>query len=252
MRRFVPNPPAAISCLSAMFVAVLCAAAPAVAAERPRPNILFAIADDWSYGHAGAYGCGWVETPAFDGLARQGILFTRAYTPNAKCAPSRASLLTGRNSWQLKDACNHVCNFPPEFKSFMEALGENGYVVGFTGKGWGPGIANDADGKPRQITGRGFQSRKTQPPAKAISANDYAANFQDFLDAAADDRPWCFWYGTTEPHRGYEYGAGAAKAGKRTSQIEHVPAFWPDTEQVRNDMLDYAFEVEHFVGTWDE
>ena len=72
-----------------------------------RPNILFAIADDWSYGHAGAYGCKWVSTPAFDRIAREGILFNRAYTPNAKCAPSRAIILTGRNSWQLEEAANH-------------------------------------------------------------------------------------------------------------------------------------------------
>ena len=53
-----------------------------------KPNILFAIADDWSFGHASAYGCTWIKTPAFDRLAREGILFNRAYTPNAKCAPS--------------------------------------------------------------------------------------------------------------------------------------------------------------------
>ena len=64
-----------------------------------RPNIFFAIADDWGFGHASAYGCKWVNTPAFDRVAMEGILFTRAYTPNAKCAPSRAIILTGRYSW---------------------------------------------------------------------------------------------------------------------------------------------------------
>jgi arylsulfatase A-like enzyme len=73
-----------------------------------RPNILFAIADDWSYGHAGAYGGKFVRTPAFDRVAREGVLFTRAFTPNAKCAPSRAIILTGRNSWQLEEAANHI------------------------------------------------------------------------------------------------------------------------------------------------
>ena len=48
-----------------------------------RPNILFAIADDWSFGHAGAYDCSWVETPNFDRLAREGILFLRAI--HAEC-----------------------------------------------------------------------------------------------------------------------------------------------------------------------
>ena len=214
--------------------------------NRGRPNILFAIADDWSFGHAGAYGCGWVKTPSFDRIAREGILFTRAYTPNAKCAPSRACLLTGRNSWQLKDACNHICYFPPEFKTYCEALSDNGYFVGYTGKGWGPGIANDANGQRRLMTGRPFGKRKAKPPARAISANDYAGNFEDFLAAAPKDKPWCFWYGTTEPHRGYEYGVGVAKAGKKLSDIDRVPGFWPDNETVRNDMLDYAFEVEHF------
>ena len=83
-----------------------------------RPNILLAIADDWSFGHAGAYGSTWVRTPAFDRVAREGLLFTHAYTPNAKCAPSRAILLTGRHSWQLEEAANHVPFFPRKFKTW--------------------------------------------------------------------------------------------------------------------------------------
>ena len=75
-----------------------------------RPNILFAIADDASFPHMGAYGCTWVKTPAFDRVAREGLLFNNAYTPNAKCAPSRACVLTGRNSWQLREAANHWCH----------------------------------------------------------------------------------------------------------------------------------------------
>ena len=61
-----------------------------VCAADNRPNILLAVADDASYPHMGAYGCSWVRTPAFDRVAREGLLFTRAYTPTAKCAPSRA------------------------------------------------------------------------------------------------------------------------------------------------------------------
>ena len=132
---------------------------PARAAASPTPaslNILFAIADDWGYGHAGAYGCKWVKTPAFDRVADQGILFSHAYTPNAKCAPSRACILTGRNSWQLKAAANHVPYFPPEFKTFCEALDEQGWFVGHTAKGWAPGIATNTAGKPRQMTGKAF------------------------------------------------------------------------------------------------
>ena len=79
------------------------------------PNILICIADD--AGHMGKK-YSWVNTPAFDRVAEEGISFSKAYTPNAKCAPSRASLLTARNSWQLKEAANHWNNFDAEFKTF--------------------------------------------------------------------------------------------------------------------------------------
>jgi N-sulfoglucosamine sulfohydrolase len=210
-----------------------------------RPNILFAIADDWSFGHAGAYGCGWVETPNFDRVAKEGILFTRAYTPNAKCAPSRAIILTGRYSWQLEEAGNHMAIFPPKFGSFMERLEADGYSTGFTGKGWAPGVANDVKGKPRRITGRVFQGKSAKPPATGISRNDYAANFGDFLKSSSEGKPWAFWLGTTEPHRGYEFGSGV-RLGKKLGDVDRVPGYWPDNETIRNDMLDYAIEVEHF------
>ncbi len=210
------------------------------------PNILFAIADDASHPYLSAYGTEWVNTPAFDRVAREGVLFNRAYTPNAKCAPSRAAILTGRNSWQLEQAGNHMAFFPAKFKSFMEALQENGYRAGKTHKGWGPGLALDADGQPRDIAGKAYDDRKLTPPADGISTTDYSANFIDFLDANTDGKPWAFWYGSVEPHRRYEYGAGVAKANKRLDQIKEVPSFWPDNEVVRNDMLDYAYEVEYF------
>jgi N-sulfoglucosamine sulfohydrolase len=217
---------------------------PAIAAQRP--NILFCIADDASYPHMSAYGCDWVKSPGFDRVAREGLLFTRAYTPNAKCAPSRACILTGRNSWQLKEACNHIPHFPAEFKTYAEALGEHGYFVGKTAKGWAPGKAVDRNGRKRQLTGTPFDKQRIKPPTTGISGNDYTANFQDFLDAAPDGQPWCFWYGSTEPHRAYEYGSGVAKGGKSLDDLERVPAFWPDNDIVRNDILDYAFEIEYF------
>jgi arylsulfatase A-like enzyme len=215
-------------------------------AANNRPNILLVIADDWGYGHASAYGCSWIKTPGFDRVAREGLLFTRAYTPNAKCAPSRACLLTGRNSWQLKEACNHICFFPTEFKTYAEALAEQGYFVGKTTKGWGPGVANDAAGKPRAMAGQAFEARKSPPPAKGILNSDYAGNFEDFLKAAPQGKPWCFWCGGVEPHRAFEFGAGVAKGAKKLSDIDRVPGYWPDNEVIRNDMLDYGYEVEHF------
>ena len=87
-------------CARLFFLAGCLAAGGLQAADGRPPNILFAIADDWGR-HAGASGTKWVRTPHFDRVAREGLLFNNAYTPNAKCAPSRACMLTGRNPWQL-------------------------------------------------------------------------------------------------------------------------------------------------------
>jgi len=231
---------------AALVLAVIATSGLASGAEQAdRPNILFAIADDWGL-HAGAYGTDWVKTPAFDRVASEGLLFNQAYTPMAKCAPSRACLVTGRNTWQLKEAANHVCFFPTEFKSWGEALIEHGWFVGNTGKVWAPGVAKTKDGKPRTMVGTRFNQREAQPPTRCIKNNDYAGNFEAFLDAAPTNTPWCFWYGGSEPHRDYEGNSGVAKGGKKLSEIDRVPGYWPDNKAVRGDMLDYAFEVEHF------
>ena len=211
-----------------------------------RPNILLVVADDWSHPHAGVYGCKWVRTPSFDRLASNGIVFDRAYTPNAKCAPSRACILTGRNSWQLKEAGNHWAFFPQEYRSFPEALLAQGYHTGFTGKGWQPGIAQNAKGQPRLLLGEEYSKLRLTPPTAQISSIDYAANFAAFLASVPESTPWCFWVGSNEPHRAYEYGSAVQKGARNTKEIDRVPAYWPDCSEVRNDMLDYAFELEHF------
>ncbi|MDH3584382.1 MAG: sulfatase-like hydrolase/transferase, partial [Phycisphaerae bacterium] len=73
---------------------------------------------------------------------------------------------------------------------------------------------------------------------------DYAGNFQDFLKEVQKDQPFCFWLGTSEPHRGYELGAGQ-RTGKDPSKVI-VPSIFPDNDIVRSDILDYLVEVEHF------
>lgn len=208
-----------------------------------RPNILICVADD--AGHFGAYGCKWVNTPNFDKVASQGVLFDNAFTCNSKSAPSRACMITGRNSWQLEEAANHWCNFPLKYVTFPEALKKNGYHTGFTGKGWGPGVAKTAKGTNRNLTGKTYNSKKTTPPTSEMAKFDYAENFKDFISDWDGEKPFCFWYGAREPHRGYEY-ASSIKFGKNVNDIDSVPAYWPDNETVRTDMLDYAVEIEYF------
>ena len=95
-------------------------------AVQDRPNILLAIADDWSHQHAGVYGSDWVKTPTFDRIAREGVLFHNAFTSNPKCSPSRASMLTGRNTWQLEEAVNHFGVFSAKYRVYTDLLEEAG------------------------------------------------------------------------------------------------------------------------------
>src|SRR5690554_6222218 len=208
-----------------------------------QPNILFAISDDQSYPHASAYGTEWVQTPAFDRVAREGLLFMNAFTASPGCSPSRAAILTGLNTWQIEDAGTHASGFPLKYTVYPDILEAAGYFVGYTQKGWGPGNW-EVSGRTRNPAGDAFNEYRLESPTTGINSNDYAANFADFLKKRPDGKPFCFWFGSSEPHRVFEKGSGI-KAGKRLEDVE-VPAFLPDTEEVRSDLLDYAIEIEWF------
>lgn len=62
------------------------------------PNIILIIVDDWGWTDAGFMGSTYYETPNLDQLAREGMVFTHAYAGAANCAPSRACILSGRNT----------------------------------------------------------------------------------------------------------------------------------------------------------
>jgi N-sulfoglucosamine sulfohydrolase len=211
--------------------------------NRNRPNILFAIADDAS--HFSAYGHTFVQTPHFDRVAREGIRFTNAFTTNPKCAPSRASILTGRHTWQNRESCLHWNHWSSDLPVYPDLLEEAGYHIGYTGKPWAPGDW-ERSGRTRNPVGPEYNDRRHSPPeGSRISARDYATNFEDFLAACPQDTPFCFWYGGHEPHRPYVPGEGQA-GGKRPSDVDEVPPYWPQEDLVRSDMLDYAFETEWF------
>jgi len=220
---------------------LLCLSFASLAAERP--NILFIIFDDWNGStHAGAYGCDWVKTPHFDRVAREGVLFKNAFTSNPKCSPCRASILTGRNTWQLEEAVSHGGYFPKGYEVYPDLLEKAGYTVGLTGKGWGPGDFKTLAGRTRNPAGPDFVGKRQAVPANGMATDDYVANFEDFLKQRAADQPFCFWMGFKEPHRAYEAGSGV-RLGKKLEDVK-VPAFLPDTPIVRSDLLDYAIEVE--------
>lgn len=209
----------------------------------PKPNILIAISDDQSYPHASAYGSRMVNTPAFDLVAEGGILFNNAFVASPGCAPSRAALLTGLNTWQLEAAGTHASSFPAHLRVFPDILEEAGYYIGYTRKGWAPGDW-EVSGRQRNPAGNVFSDLELDPPFTGIARTDYAANFTKFMENRPEGQPFYFWYGSSEPHRVYEKGSGLA-SGKLLEHAE-VPGYLPDTDEIRSDLLDYAVEIEWF------
>ncbi|MEZ5398536.1 MAG: sulfatase [Bryobacteraceae bacterium] len=231
--------------LSLSLAALPSAGVPAIlrGAAARRPNILFAISDDQSYPHTGANGDRCVKTPVFDRVAHDGVLFRQAYSLSPGCAPSRAGLLTGRFPWQLGEAGTHASLFPLGLTVYPDLLAKAGYTVGLTGKGAGPCNFKDAGWK-HNPAGPAFDRHKSPHRELQVNANDYAANFASFLETRPKDSPFCFWFGCTEPHRGYAKGSGR-KAGKRLADAV-LPPFLPDNAEIRSDILDYYLEIEHF------
>jgi arylsulfatase A-like enzyme len=190
-----------------------------------RPNILFLIADDWSFPHAGILGDALARTPTFDYLAANGALFTHAFCASPSCSPSRASILTGKYPHQLGAAANLWSVLPESHPNWMSILEQAGYHTGKGGKGWGPGNF-EAGGYDHNPAGQNFDT------------------FHDFLDKRKPLQPFAYWFGSSDPHRPYEANSGV-KSGMDPGAV-NVPGFLPDAPCVRNDLLDYYYEVERF------
>lgn len=194
-------------------------------AAKERPNILFAIADDWSWPHASCGGDNVVKTPTFDRVARKGVLFTNAFVTSPSCTPSRGSIVTGQWHWRLEQGGNLHSVLPTKFDVYPDLLEQAGYHVGFTGKGWGPGKIKPV-GRTRNPAGPRYD------------------HFTEFLKARREDSPFCFWFGSRDPHRGYKWQSGV-NSGMRLDDVQ-VPQCLPDSETVRTDLCDYYWEIQRF------
>ncbi len=190
-----------------------------------RPNILFALADDWGWPHAGAYGDKVIKTPTFDRLAREGVLILHAFVSSPSCTPCRNSILTGQQFYRLGQGANLWSTLDIKHPNFMHMLRDAGYEIGHWRKSWGPGDYEVG----------GYTEHPCGPESE----------FTNFMAKRDDSKPFCFWFGTSDPHRGYKLNSG------RESGIEldavHVPKFYPNEEVIRSDIADYYFEVQR----WD-
>ncbi|MDF7824601.1 sulfatase [Pontiellaceae bacterium B12227] len=245
------------------------------AAERPlrqargRPNILFLFADDWGR-HASIYaeldGPGTVndviQTPHFDKLAREGVLFNNAYVSSPSCTPCRSSLLSGQHFWRTGLSSVLTSPWDESNPAYPLLLEKAGYHIGFANKVWGPGTPMNApyggDRNKYNKAGRSIcnisypvagaiKSGKDPEVAKQKVMDQVRENFRDFIAARAEGEPFCFWFGPTTTHRSWVKGCGADQWGTNPDALKgKMPPFLPDVHEVREDLNDYFAQAMYF------
>jgi arylsulfatase A-like enzyme len=124
-----------------LFLLALCSS---VHAAGPRPNVVLIMTDNHGAWTLGCYGNRDIRTPHIDRLAREGVLFSRCYSSNAVCSPTRATYLTGLLPSQHGVHCYLSAGEPQigpkayctidEFRTLPEILAQSGYICGLSGK----------------------------------------------------------------------------------------------------------------------
>jgi N-sulfoglucosamine sulfohydrolase len=234
------------------------------------PNILFAFADDWGR-YAGAYakldGPGGIsdalQTPNFDRVAREGVLFRRAFVSAPSCTPCRSALLSGQHFWRTgQGAILRGAVWDHSIPAYPLMLRDAGYHIGETYKVWSPGTPNDAPyggglyayeragGRINQFSQnvtRMVAEGMSLAAAKQVLYDEVGANFEAFLADRKPGQPFCYWFGPTQVHRKWIKGSGKALWGIDPDSLQgKMPPFLPDVPEVREDLADYFGEIQSF------
>jgi len=201
--------------------AVLAALPARAKAGESVPNILWLVSED-NNPFIGAYGDKLAKTPNIDRLAASGILYRNAYCSAPVCAPSRFGLLTG----VLPEACgpaNHMradAVLPPELRTCPELLRAAGYYCTNNAK-----TDYNSDVAPARIW--------DESSPKAHWRNRPAG------------RPFMAMFTFMSTHESSFFRA--QPAAMSLDQI-HVPAYLPDTEEMRQEYAKYYNLMEEMDG----
>jgi N-sulfoglucosamine sulfohydrolase len=223
-----------------LFVAVW--ASFAVAADKPRLNVLVVLSDDHANPHLGCYGNAEIKTPNFDAFAKSAMRFDRAYVTCPQCVPSRASIMTGRSPVAI-GMTRFSAPLPAEVKTWLEVVRANGYYTGVAGRTYHLDGAANAETNAILLK----HKLKTFPDRvdfvkTAGAGGKCVEQFREFLDAVPQGKPFALQLCFSDPHRVYD----APKV--HDPKTITLPKHYPDTEKVRADFAAYYDEIARLDG----
>lgn len=196
-------------------LSIWCAASVGEAASPP--NIILFIADDMAWDDSTPYGRSRIQTPNLTRLAAEGMRFDAAFLTCSSCSPSRSSIITGRYPHSTGAMRLHE-PLPGEQVTFVELLRKAGYYTAASGK-WHLGPA-------------------TKPKFDRVVEKQH--QWPAVLAERPKDKPFFFWFASTDPHRDYQLGAIPKP---HTPEDVVVPPYLPDTPKVRADLALYYDEI---------
>ena len=186
--------------------------------EPPRQNIVVVVLDTVRLDYTGPGGTGDALTPALDGLAAEGTVFTRAWSNAPWTVPSHASMFSGLLP------SSHKCTgrnftFLSKTPTFAELLGESGYqTVAFFSNPW---LSDRLTGMLRGFEGRFVESGRGTEILTTVDQGGgrTVANVSNWLSERGDERPFLMFVNLLEPHLPYHPPADYRQA--RLSDIPH-------------------------------
>lgn len=178
-----------------------------LATAQKKPNILIIVSDDHAYQAISCYGSKLMQTPAIDRIAKEGVLFKKAYVTNSICGPSRAVILTGKYSHINGFKDNEHSRFDGSQNTFIKELTNNGYQTAWIGK-WHLETQPQGFSFWQILPGQGSYynpdfllmdgSKKRVEGYVSNVVEDVAENWMDTRDTS---KPFCLVIGHKATHR---------------------------------------------------
>lgn len=223
-----------------------------------RPNILVFLSDDHSVPHLGCYNNPDIHTPNLDMFAAQGMRFDRAYVTAPQCAPSRASIMTGRSPVRM-GMTRFSAPLPIDVMTYPELLRQAGYFTGVAGRTFHldgtrtpSASAKVFDEHQLETFSRRLDFVKTADMIKEkMTVNEKVLRqFGEFLDLVRSDKPFFLQLCTSDPHRvsGGWYNEGIPSPHDPAKL--RLPVWFPDTPEIRKDFACYYDAISRLDETF--